>query len=355
MEKHINQSISISEKLQLMKKISLIPVLASLLLFSCNDSKKENEASEDAKTVDSQVSSTSYDTYAELSRKKGGSWEGREYMNGEFENVDNLEVPKEHTDHSWYIRYEGPGWENQQVGYRLYLDWRNAIDIFGKKVDTLVLPYVGQDGFDSYHEPADWGQDILKAGKSLGIGGYGRYMNDTVAHFRSVAHTKASVSNSEENSSVEINYEGWKTGNDSIDLDAKLSIFPEGRETKVELTPSKEIEGLTTGIVKFETVPLVKKESEDGEWGYIATYGTQTLVNDDDKLGMAIFYKKEQVQKQLEGPFDHLLIFKPTTSTITYYLMGAWEQEKDGITDKERFVSNLDNTLKKLESDNSQK
>ena len=146
-----------------MKKI-LIPVLA-LLLFSCNDGKKQEDASVTAETQSDSLANSQ--TYAELSRKTGGSWEGREYMDGEFENVDSLDVPKEHTDHSWYIRYEGPGWENKQVGYRLYLDWRNAIDIFGKKVDTMVLSKVGQDGFDSYHENADWGQDILKAGKSM--------------------------------------------------------------------------------------------------------------------------------------------------------------------------------------------
>ncbi len=334
-----------------MKKINLLPVIASLLLFSCNDSKKENKVSEDTVVTDNEISSTSYDTYAELSAKEGGSWKGHEYEGGDFKNVESLDVPKEHTDHSWYIRYEGPGWENKQVGYRLYLDWRNAIDIFGKKVDTLVLPYVGQDGFDSYHEASPWGQDILKAGKSMGIGGYGRYMNDTVAHFRNVAHTKAKVSNSASSSSVVIDYQGWNTGKDTIDLKSKLSIFPEDRYMKAELTPSKEIEGLTTGIVKFPDLELMKKEGE--KWGYIATYGTQTLVSDTDKLGMAVFYKKDEVAQQVEGVNDHLLVFKPTTNTVTYYFLGAWEQEKGGITTQEDFVASINELLNTLEKDNS--
>ena len=84
-------------------------------------------------------------TYAEISIKEGGEWNGRKYVGGDsFKNVQELQVPKNHTDHSFFIRYEGPGWENNQVGYRLYLDWRNAIDIYGKKVDSLVLPYVAK-------------------------------------------------------------------------------------------------------------------------------------------------------------------------------------------------------------------
>ena len=323
----------------------------ALLLFSCNDEKKKNDD-----TASNQVeedSTANFETYAELSRKTGGSWEGREYMEGEFENVESLEVPEEHTDHSWYIRYEGPGWENKQVGYRLYLDWRNAIDIFGKKVDTMVLAEVGQDGFDSYHESADWGQDILKAGKSMGIGGYGRYMNDSVAHFRNVKNTKASVQNSSESSTVQIEYKDWVTGNDSIDLQTKLSIFPTGRYTKAELTPSKEIEGLTTGIVKLNDLELIKNEGE--VWGYMATYGAQTLVSDQDKLGMAVLYKKDEVANQVEGEHDHLLVFKPTSETITYYFLGAWEQEKNGISNQEDFIKNMDELLNTLESENELK
>jgi hypothetical protein len=59
---------------------------------------------------------------------------------------------------------------SHKFGYRFYRDWRNASDIFGKKMPEMVLQNVGQDGFDSYHEMADWGMDILKVGESPGMG-----------------------------------------------------------------------------------------------------------------------------------------------------------------------------------------
>ena len=209
---------------------------------------------------------------------------------------------------------------------------------------------MGQNNYEDYHHNAAWGQDILKAGKSLGLGGYGRYMNDSVAHFRTVGKTVASVENSSESSSVFIDYKDWKTGKDSIDLYATFSIYPEGRFSKISLKPSAEIKGLTTGIVKFEDIPLIEKKSEDGEWGYIATYGKQTLVSGDDQLGMAILYKTSEIDKNQEGPYDHLLIFKPTTQQISYYILAAWEQEKDGLTSKEEFVNSLNEHLKTLQT-----
>ncbi|MDT0688903.1 DUF4861 family protein [Salegentibacter sp. F188] len=326
----------------------LLMAISSVVVISCKDNKEQEQTEIQEETVQE----TERETYAEISIKEGGQWEGREYKGGTFKNVDEVTLPEDHTDHSYYIRYEGPGWENAQVGYRLYLDWRNAIDIFGKKTDTMVLHQVGKDNFDSYHDESPWGMDILKAGQSLGIGSYGRFMNDSVAHFRNVQNTRASVSNLEGSSQVEIEYSDWVTGQDTIDLNSTLTIYPEGRFTKVELNPSESLEGLTTGIVKFNGIDLKQKESENGEWAYIATYGNQTLVSDEDKLGMAIFYKTDQVKEVKEGPHDHLVVFNEDAEP-TYYFLAAWEQEPNGITSEEEFVSNLDAQLSTLQEEGS--
>ncbi|MGV3459796.1 MAG: DUF4861 family protein [Flavobacterium sp.] len=285
-------------------------------------------------------------TYAEISVKQGGKWVGRKYEGGTFENVTSLKLPEQHTDHSFDIRYEGPGWESDKVGYRLYLDWRNAIDIFGKVTDTIVLHKVGQDGFESYHHMSSWGMDILKAGKSLGIGAIGRYNGTEVLHFNQVDSTFAKVDNSAKSSDVTIRYKGWKTPGDKIDFESKLSISPGQRFTKHTITASQKIEGICTGIVSFKDIALVKKHSSNKRWAYIATYGKQTL--NDDKLGMAIFYEVSTVKEQLQGPHDHLLVFKPATAPVTFYFLGAWEREKDGVKTEEAFYKYLDAKLAEL-------
>ena len=325
-----------------MKHITRLSLALLLGFFACKEEKK----SEKVVAIEPVTK-----PYAEISIKEGGIWQDgprnhKEYVGGTFKNVDELVVPAEHTDHTWYIRYEGPGWENKQVGYRLYLDWRNAIDIFGKKVDSVVLPYVGQDGFDSYHEMENWGMDILKAGKSLGIGGYGRFVNGEVLHFNTVENTSAKAFNTDNTSGVDIYYKNWVTANDTIDLSSKLSIFSEGRHTKAELTTSKAIDGISTGIVKLNQ-KLVQKSGKN--WGYIATYGAQTLVNETDKLGMAVFYKLSETQEIVDGPHDHLIVFK-ANKNYTYYFLGAWEQELNGITSQVDFEAYLNDLLNILDT-----
>ncbi|WP_242158658.1 DUF4861 family protein [Aestuariivivens sediminis] len=329
-----------------------------LLLISCLISCKEKQTDPPTPmgTEESSVELPLKKAYAEISIAQGGEWiDGsrghKEYSAGtSFINMDSIHVPKEHTDHSWFIRYEGPGWENNQVGYRLYLDWRNAIDIFGKKVDTLVLPFIGQDGFDSYHEPANWGQDILKAGKSMGLGGFGRVVADTTVHFQNVEHTFAKIDNAENSASVMVSYKGWQSGSERIDLKSKLTIFTSDRHTKVELIPSKKIKGLCTGIVDHD-VAFHKKEGE--KWAYIATYGKQTLTSPPDHLGMALFYKLDEVAEQKKGDYDHLVIFNPTTAPITYYFLGAWEQEPNGIKNEDDFLKDINSKLRALDKTNS--
>lgn len=286
-------------------------------------------------------------TYAEISAKTDGKWEGRKYKGGTvFKNVDRLKLAPEHTDHSFDIRYEGPGWENNRIGYRLYLDWRNAIDIYGKKTSENILPIVGQDGFDSYHNMSDWGADILKAGKGIGIGSIDRYLNKEKLHFREVDSTIATVANKANESVVKINYYGWKTASDKIDFVSELTIKPNNLYTQHTIKASQEIKGICTGIVKQKNTDLLTKESKNKKWAYLATYGEQSLV--PDKLGMAIFYEISTIESTQDTDLDYLLIFKPTTKAVTFYLMGAWEQEVNGIKSKEEFEEYLNEKLEVL-------
>lgn len=292
-------------------------------------------------------------SYAELSIKDGGKWQGNEYIGGSFKNVNELTLPAEHTDHSYYIRYEGIGLENNQIGYRLYLDWRNATDIFGKKVNTLVLPEVGQDGFETYHHDAPWGQDILKSGRTIGIGSYGRYddQNDFVETFKTVKSTTAKVFNENDRSFATIDYKGWKTWGKAVDLQSKLTIFNKDRFVKVDLSLDQTLSGLCTGIVSFKDIPMKQGISKNKKWGYIATYGTQTLAKKEDDLGMVVFYPIESFDKYVKARSTHIVVFKKTKN-VSYYFMGAWSQEPNGLKTEAEFYKDLDKKLEILDNNN---
>lgn len=286
-------------------------------------------------------------TQAELSYKEGGHWEGKEYQGGTFKNTSYLRVPPEHTDHSWFIRYEGPGWESDKVGYRFYLDWRNATDIFGKKTTEMVLQDVGQDGFDSYHEPSEWGMDILKVGKSLGIGALGFWTGEKALRVESTDSVVCSIPvNGPVESMVKTTYYGWNTGEQKVDATSLLSIHAGSRLTRHSLSLSAPLPNLCTGIVKLEGTALLQDEGQDG-WGFLATWGPQSL--DGSQLGMAILYPKSQLIQLAEDEHSHVAVLRPDGgTTLSYYFLAAWEQEPGGIKTEEAFRSYLVQTIKAL-------
>jgi hypothetical protein len=286
-------------------------------------------------------------TQAELSHKVGGKFVNRKYEGGAFQNVQYLRVPPEHTDHSFYIRYEGPGWESDKVGYRFYLDWRNAIDIFGKKTPDMVLQNVGLDGFDSYHEMSDWGMDILKVGDALGIGSLAMWQEGKVQRVAQTdSVTCAIISNGPVQSQIQTKYFGWKIGPGSYNVVSDLSITAGSRLTKHAVEISGDAENLCTGIVKLDSTVLLASPETNSSWAYLATYGKQSLAN--DQLGMAVLYRKNDLIEVTEDQLSHVVVLKPENGRLTYYFLGAWEQEPNGIKTAEEFEAYLNQTVAEL-------
>lgn len=286
---------------------------------------------------------------AEISVKTGGAWEGQVYQGGSFRNVDYLRVPPEHTDHSFYIRYEGPGWESDKVGYRFYLDWRNAIDIFGKKTGEMVLQDVGLDGFDSYHEPSDWGMDVLKVGESLGIGSVGIWLDgkaNRVSETDSI--TCRIVASGPIRAEIETNYYGWMAGEVKTDLRSVLTIDAGSRLTLHKLSSTEELGNLCTGIVMDKNAAFIESDAGKDGWAYLGSYGAQSLAGDN--LGMAVLFRSADLIEITEDALSKVVVLKPGDRNLEYYFLAAWEQEPGGITDQEGFVAYLEETLVRLDN-----
>jgi len=318
------------------------------LLFIVDQLKSNEKVKLNIKTDKSgKIHSYPKRTQAELSVKTGGEFENRKYIGGDFENINYLRVPDEHTDHSYYIRYEGPGWESDLVGYRFYLDWRNATDVFGKKTSDVVLQQVGLDGFDSYHEMQDWGVDVLKVGKSLGIGSLGTFIDEMANRVDKVDSVTCQIlENGDIYSAINTDYFGWKVGQQSFDIKSKLSIHGGTRLTHHEILISDTPDNLCTGIVKDKNARLYTDQGNGDKWGYLATYGVQSLNN--DKLGLAIFFSNKNYKGITEDEFSHIVKLNTEENKLDYYFLAAWEGEKDGIATEEVFLTYVKKTAIEL-------
>ena len=278
-----------------------------------------------------------------MSIKEGGAWQGKTYVGGTFRSVRQVTMPPQSSDHNEYLRYEGPGIESDHVGYRVYLDWRNGFDIFGKKTSAMVLPSVGLDGYESYHQMADWGADILKVGQSLGMGGFGYWDGTKAVLVSDVAERSATIrSDGPIHASFDLDYKGWKTGAATVDLYATLSMQAGSPMVDVTLVTSAPLDNLAVGLVTHpEAEVMVGDLDVTGEaWSYLATFGRQTLF-EGDHLGMVLLFRKMDLVSQTRDEGSQVLVLRPRGKEVSYAFGALWSGQKGGVQTREELQAFL--------------
>ncbi|MCU4177270.1 DUF4861 domain-containing protein [Carboxylicivirga sp. N1Y90] len=289
-------------------------------------------------------------TQAELWHKTTGKFkEGRYVGGGNFSKFDSLRVPDGFMDHAYFIKYEGPGWESDKVGYRLYLDWRNAIDVFGKRVSQPILQDVGVDGYESYHHLEYWGMDVLKVGKSLGLGSTGWWDGEKAIRVEQTDSVSCRIlSSGIMRSQVQIWYNGWQLNDSKVNLISLKSIDAGSRMTHEHLSFDKAIKNICTGIRIEPETKIITIEGSEQKWACLATWGKQSL--NADHLGLAILYPLHQDAVITKDKDSHVVVFEKALQVVDYYFLAAWELEKDGISSEADFVRYLEDELNKLEN-----
>jgi rhamnogalacturonyl hydrolase YesR len=64
-------------------------------------------------------------------------------------------------------------------------------------------------------------------------------------------------------------------------------------------------------------------------WSYMATFGPQTLF--DDNLGMAVLFKKMDLVSQTRDESSHVLVMKPRGNRLSYAFGALWSGEEGGV------------------------
>ncbi len=289
-------------------------------------------------------------TQAELWTKVTGKMKDGFYVGGgNFYRFDSIRVPDNFKDHAYFIKYEGPGWESDKVGYRMYLDWRNAVDVFGKKVNTPVLQNVGVDGYETYHHMGDWGMDVMKVGKALGIGSIARLNREQQAvRVEKTDSVFCRVIDGNLQSRVVTRYYGYAHEGEKVNLTSVKTIDAASRMTLEELHFSAPVERVCTGIITDKKADSFTLTSRDGQWKCLATWGAQSL--NSDNLGLAVIAPSNLSPRMAADKLNHLMVFDVKSDYFQYYFLAAWQLEPNGIQSLEAFKNYLQLELDALEN-----
>lgn len=291
------------------------------------------------------MSASAPKTNAELQVRVGGKWQDDKLIDGGYVSVNNYSVPQDHKIGNKLFKYEGVGWESEQVAYRYYFDERGAIDIFGKQKNGLVLADIGIDG-DDYHVLDDWGMDILKVGPSLGLGGIAAWHENKIFGANNFSDLSVNITAGQLVSKLHFTYQNWQVGDNAKgELQLSLSIEANSLLTRVKAETSSDIKQFATGIVKHD-VEKIHHVTKNGAWSYLATWGNQSLNNDD--LGMAIIFKTSQLAQLTDDKYNEIAVFNPAKAPVYYYLSAHWARTVNGPKSKSEYVEQLEQTLARL-------
>jgi len=196
---------------------------------------------------------------------------------------------------------EGPAWENDKVGFRIYMDVRNIKDIWGKTTSAMMMDTVGVNPALIYHHLAPWGMDILAVGKSLGAGSLALSIpvpgkRDTLVRLGGLNMGKViyrKIADGPVRAIFRMEYPAWNVmGNGKMaSISEQISIWG-GQyfyESKVAVKNAPAGAKLVTGIVNLKS----KKAVRDSLNNPVLMYTFDQQSENNDHLGMAVMLKKK--------------------------------------------------------------
>jgi len=354
----INKNIVIKNSLLKLEGTEFIKITSETgeaIPFQCDDLNNDGKWDEIALQLDlaaeeqfilkiEKVDSSEKPIFKKLTHARLGYSPER---NDSFSAVERHTRPKNHKAQStpYLYQFEGPGWENNNVGFRLYFDSRNGKDIFGKTTNELVIDKVGLEG--NYHKLQAWGMDVLKVGSSLGAGSLAILKNDSLVRLSDTEEAIYElVTTGPVRSIIKLTYTGWHTGGQPQDIIETITIWANlnSYESNVSLIPHNTPDTLVTGIVDLKQAPKFSVEHET--YQAIYTYGKQSENN--DQLGMGIIIDQQnflafsEAKKDGEGITNtYTAYLKPYQHTYRYRFFAGWELQNKTFSDRQAFEDAL--------------
>jgi rhamnogalacturonyl hydrolase YesR len=102
----------------------------------------------------------------------------------------------------------------------------------------------------------------------------------------------------------------------------------------VTLTTSDPLDNLAIGIVAHPGTELMMGDLDiTGQaWSYMATFGPQTLFEDD--LGMVVLFRKNDLVSQTRDESSHVLVMRPRGTELSYAFGALWSGREGGVQNR---------------------
>lgn len=238
--------------------------------------------------------------------------------------------------------------ESEKTAFRLYFDNRQSVDLYGKKHYRLELAksnfYTNKD-----LKNAGYGNDVLWAGQSVGLGSFRGVQNDEPQYIDSVQLRGMSILASGPVRVVaEIKDHNWLYKGKQVDMVQHYMIYAGHRDVEAVINvaaPDIQKELFCTGVQKLErdNVGFLNIDGLAGSWGTNLPEKGDTVLIPRETVGLGIYVQKPYINHSKVDTNNYLYMVRPDANgDIKYHFTFCCTKEEKGIKDRQAWFSYLE-------------
>lgn len=233
-------------------------------------------------------------------------------------------------------------WETDRIAYRIYGQglWNapefqplvsSGIDVWLKRVRTLVIDRWYEKGADAYHLDTGEGADFYTVGPTLGAGGSAIWRDGILHRARNFRNHRI-IASGPIRLVFELEYEPWLAGDVTVSelkritMDAGQHLFRQ--EITYSISGAEQVD-YVIGTVKRPG--LVGSTRSAGSWAWLSTWGpVEPHSGGHGSLGTAVLMERTRSPEALETD-DHYLLRAVARDgeTVTQYVGAGWTASGD--------------------------
>lgn len=239
-----------------------------------------------------------------------------------YPRINQIEFTGNNDPLATYDAIYGHGamWESEYVGFRVYMDHRQSIDIYGKPKPSLVLD---KTNFYATREDIQngLGCDILFAGQSVGVGSFRGYLDGQPTYIDSVeARGQRVIVSGPVRSIVEVWDRNWFYRGRNVQMRQRYTMYAGHRDVHFEcwLTGIDDADTFCTGVQKLEqdNEGFIEPNGLAGSWGRnVPDKANPDLV---ESVGLGIRVPRPFLREVKEDSLNYLCLLRPRQGYIAY-------------------------------------
>lgn len=247
--------------------------------------------------------------------------------------------------------------ESELVGFRIYFDERQNIDLYGKRKRQLEIATT--QFYTTAEQLAEgYGTDVLWAGKAIGCGSFKKYVGGEPMNWTGDVQRirgERIVTSGPLRTVVDVYDLGVKNGNGLYNVHQYYTLVAGHRDMKVDVLFENDVKGqqFCTGVQKVgvtaeDSVRMGhKSEGMLREDGIVASWGCdypdmgKKQLWAPEAIGMAVYMPKQYIKSKSESDLNYIYVVEPVNNEIHYWTGFCCAKEEVGYKNSKEWFDSM--------------